>query len=211
MPSLVSADDFVSLEDENFIETESNVIILDSDNDSTTSINLQFGETLNKNLSFDIVSNWFNLNDSLEISGSLSLQGNLNLNKNQAENFVFENLATAPSNPVAGQTYYNTNDNNTYFWDGTAWKNIVTEGSGATPPALQVRRASNFTLPSPNVWYDIPFTLTDVESNSTVLEHNNSDTARIDIKENGLYKITYQIDAVDNAENHRLETQVELN
>ncbi len=208
-----SADDFTPLEYEGFVETESNVIILDSDNDSTTSINLQFGETLNKNLSFDILSDWFSLNDSLEIVGDLNLQGNLNLNQNQAQNFVFENLNTAPLSPVRGQIYYNTVDNTNYFWDGSSWQNMLGGSTGLTTmSALQIRRTTNFTLPNQDEWYNVPFDQTDVESNSAVLEHDNANTEIVHIKENGLYKITYQVDAVDDNANHRLETKVvELN
>lgn len=46
---------------------------------------------------------------------------NLNLNKNQLENAVIQNLATAPASPKMGQIYYNTVDKKLYIWDGTAW------------------------------------------------------------------------------------------
>lgn len=40
---------------------------------------------------------------------SKSLTNNLNFNQNQAENLVLQNLLGAPSNPVPGQIYYDTN------------------------------------------------------------------------------------------------------
>ena len=206
------ADDFNPLEYEGFVETESNVIILDSDNDATTSINLQFWETLNKNLSFDITNNWFNLNDSLEINGDLNLQGNLNLNQNQAQNFVFENLATAPTTPVEGQIYYDTTDQINYFWDWDSWEKLLSGETGLiTMSALQVRRTTDMTLTNQDEWYDITFNQTDIESNSGALLHNTSNTERIEIGQTGLYKISYQADSVDDAENHRLETRVVIN
>lgn len=39
---------------------------------------------------------------------SLKYLTNINLNQNQLENFAIQNLATAPSSPVAGQMYFNT-------------------------------------------------------------------------------------------------------
>lgn len=46
---------------------------------------------------------------------------NLNLNKNQLQNAVIHPLTTAPSNPVAGQIYYNSTDKIVYYYDGTEW------------------------------------------------------------------------------------------
>lgn len=49
---------------------------------------------------------------------------NIDLTKNELQNVRIQNLASHPTNPVAGQVYFNTTDNVFYGWSGTAWINL---------------------------------------------------------------------------------------
>lgn len=52
----------------------------------------------------------------------------IDLNKNELQNLVIQNLATAPENPVAGQEYFNTSLKKKFIYDGTQWVDETNQG-----------------------------------------------------------------------------------
>ena len=52
----------------------------------------------------------------------------LNLNQNELQNMVVQNLASAPSNPKAGQHYFDTATHTEYVYDGSVWVNAMSQG-----------------------------------------------------------------------------------
>lgn len=63
----------------------------------------------------------------VNVSGD-TMTGSLTVNGSVTSKINFASLANAPSNPVAGQVYYNSTLNKLQMWDGTAWKDV---GSGS--------------------------------------------------------------------------------
>ena len=58
---------------------------------------------------------------------SIKQLSNLDLCKNELQNASMQKLASAPSNPVKGQIYFNTTDNKPYVYNGSAWKTMDTD------------------------------------------------------------------------------------
>lgn len=59
------------------------------------------------------------------LSGTASFTGNVNFNKNEAQNFAVQKLSTAPASPVNGQLYYNTNTGTIYVYANGGWVDVL--------------------------------------------------------------------------------------
>ena len=58
--------------------TNRDIVIIDNDNTASTEITLQFGQTLAKKLTYDIVNARFNFNASVRVAGDLTVTGLIN-------------------------------------------------------------------------------------------------------------------------------------
>jgi len=70
--------------------------------------------------------------------------------------------------------------------------------AGGTLASVQLRRTTLYSMTAS--WTDLPFDATDVETDPTVLEHNNTNTERIDIKATGTYLFSFRFDVAGMAD-----------
>lgn len=72
----------------------------------------------------------------------MKVLSNLDLTKNQLLNPVMQQLASAPSNPVMGQFYFNTVDETPYWYNGFGWVDFDNSGGGGDADTLNEQSPS---------------------------------------------------------------------
>ena len=100
--------------------TDSNTFTLDQD-DTGGDVSLIFGTTLSESLRWDSANSQFVLSDDLSIDGGLTLNGDLDFNQNQAVDMVLHQGTSFPAGPVEGQTFYRSDLDTMYIYDGSNW------------------------------------------------------------------------------------------
>lgn len=71
------------------------------------------------------LANYVTLNGAQTITGVKTFNANTNFNKNEAQNFALQKLSSAPSSPVNGQMYYNTNTGSVYAYANGDWVDLL--------------------------------------------------------------------------------------
>jgi len=111
----------ISNDGSNFEAINSMADIIGTENDTFTiglndlhdgPLSLIFGESIGASLTYDQERDIFRLNRALDFSHRELL------------NAVFENRASHPKDPVAGQQYFNTTEKEMYFFDGSLWQRM---------------------------------------------------------------------------------------
>ena len=123
----------------------------------------------------------------------------INLLKNELQNAAIQNLAEAPTDPVEGQIYYDTVDDEIKYWNGTNWITVGTtgseEGEGITITAdntdpdfgdieISIRNAANLTDDTVSKWDDTNAQFVDSVITSTgtnVGINNDTPTVALDV------------------------------
>ena len=97
---------------------------------------------------------------------SRSFLTGLNLNKNELLNARIQNLSTPPSNPVAGQIYFDTDTNQITLWDGTAWVSLAAGGDvgGQITAAIDALTTDDIEEGLTNLYYTTGRAQTDAAS-----------------------------------------------
>lgn len=193
--SVLAADDFVPVDQENvLIGTSSQSFIIDSANEGGDIV-LQFGDSLGEFLAWDSVNSRFQISADLDFS------------LGQLANARLENLAVAPvcDGGSVGRVYFDTVENSVFVCDGTVWEAVGSGGGGITgsqPLATARYRDSSTTNLNINATDNIvPWDLEDFEDD--VFVHDTvTNNSRIQVTEDGKYLVSGSINLSNTGTNN---------
>lgn len=111
-----------------------------------------------------------------------------------------------PSSPDTGEIFWRTDLETLYRYDGSAWQS---EGIAGELSGVTVSDSTGGAVPTS--YADITWDTTDFENNTNVLEHDNTNTDRILIKETGTYAIAYSLSIDSNATEAQMDFRVRKN
>ncbi|MFC1600310.1 hypothetical protein ACFL3T_04750 [Patescibacteria group bacterium] len=110
--------------------TTSNLFMLDNAG-AEGNIDLQFGSSIGERIRWDDTADIFSISAPLYIDGTLEVNGNIDFNQNLATEMVLDQGGAFPGTPVKGQTFYRTDLNSFYIYDGSVWEELAANGPEA--------------------------------------------------------------------------------
>ncbi|MDF2379569.1 MAG: hypothetical protein P1V18_05130 [Candidatus Gracilibacteria bacterium] len=206
--------------DELILGTPADSFILDENQGVAQDVTLEFGNVVGETLAWDETNDYFELSDALIVGGNMNLDGEipgevvLRFDADNGSTGENARIIAEQGTDSDGELRYNASTNQ---WelsnDGGVFAAIATGAGLVTSDlaAVQARRTTDYVLT--NAFVDITFDATDVENDAAVVEHDNTNTDQIDIKEDGIYSISYrtQFDITTGTTLVRAFGQVRLN
>ncbi len=190
-----------------------NTIILDSLDLGGDKV-IQFGSSLNEQLFWDSANTQFVFTDDLNVQGNINQEGNtFTLDSENIGAGANVEIVANQGSDSDGILRYNATTNE---WElsnnGGGFESIASLADIATQtlPTVQARRTGGYTLTSAT-FADITFNTTDIETDSTIIEHDNALTDNINISEDGLYLITYNLNLSQGTANIDYVSRVRAN
>lgn len=123
------------------------------------------------------------------MANSKQFYRSIDLQKNEIQNAVAHNLASAPSSPVEGQFYYNTGDNKLYYYDGSNFESfagditsIADNGNGTVNVTSGTEGNVTLEVNIANLINDSSSTSSNLWSASKIISYTQTATEGLNVK-----------------------------